>query len=273
MNKHIIDTILSEWSIRSENGLVSDITNEENIQSLYEVCLNTGLSEIHSLNLVNEMVLILEKGKHPERQAYNKNGLLVTFPTPEYKQRAIQKGTHFEINPKSQQSNLFGGGQQAPSQPSPDQNNIGMSPMDAGQSELPRSDSQQPQPPPAQKEVPAPGTPGTPAEPPPAPSAASAPAVQTPAQGQLAVEPTPQTSNPSVVSSPAVPASPPIPKKTPEQVEAEKQIIKQMMDTQDVLPTVAGVGGVGITEQLQKLTKVALEMNLTEAAKFLSKYI
>ena len=53
---------------------------------------------------------------------YNKDGLLVTFPSPEYKQRAIARGTHFEKNPKTAQVNIFGGEAQpapAPAAPAP----------------------------------------------------------------------------------------------------------------------------------------------------------
>jgi hypothetical protein len=57
------------------------------------------------------------EGKYPERQAYNTNGILVTFPTPEYKQKAIARGTHFEENPKRGQANVFTGDEQ-PEQPS-----------------------------------------------------------------------------------------------------------------------------------------------------------
>jgi hypothetical protein len=58
--------------------------------------------------LVNEFSnLVLEKGQYPERQAFNQKGILVTFPTPEYKADAIKRGTHFEKDPTKGQSNLF----------------------------------------------------------------------------------------------------------------------------------------------------------------------
>ncbi len=69
-----------------------------------------NLDEQQSIAIRNDVL----EGKYPERQAYNSNGLLVTFPTPEYKQRAIERGTHFEENPKkSAGSNIF----DPPSQP------------------------------------------------------------------------------------------------------------------------------------------------------------
>lgn len=54
---------------------------------------------------INEVALLTSKffeaGNFPDRQAYNKDGILVTFPSPEYKKRAIDKGTHFAENPKA----------------------------------------------------------------------------------------------------------------------------------------------------------------------------
>ena len=70
--------------------------------------------------IVNQYLNKMLEGKYPERQAYNSNGILVTFPTPEYKQKAIQRGTHFEENPKKGQANVFTGDEQ-PEQPSAQQ--------------------------------------------------------------------------------------------------------------------------------------------------------
>jgi outer membrane biosynthesis protein TonB len=61
-----------------------------------------GVSTEEALDVRNRMM----EGKFPERQAYNANGILVTFPTPEYKQRAIKRGTHFEKNPKQKAPNV-----------------------------------------------------------------------------------------------------------------------------------------------------------------------
>jgi hypothetical protein len=274
-NQNFVNTVLMDWASRSPNGLLSDIVGEDNLNSLHEVLVLKGFSDNEALSIVNEVGIIAEKGKHPERQAYNSNGILVTFPTPDYKQRAISKGTHFEQNPKVSQSNLFGGGQQAPNQstppPTPDS---GTNSMDTKQSTLPPSGTTQPQPQPAQKEVPEPGTPGTPASPAPAPSSNQSPSVQTPAQGQLTAEPIPQsTPTPPNVATPPPPPSPPPVQKTPKEIEAEKAVIKQMLNTNDVLPTVPGVGGIGISEELRKLRRIALEMNLNEAAQFLSNHL
>lgn len=88
--------------IRVPDGIF-DISNQENIEILREYLLR----ENFDVDFVSEYLNNVLEGKFPDRQAYNANGLLVTFPTPEYKQRALKRGTHFEKNPKAVQSNLF----------------------------------------------------------------------------------------------------------------------------------------------------------------------
>lgn len=282
----LLNSILLDWASKSPNGLIEESLSEDDLQALYESLVSNGISESNSINLVNDVGIISEKGKHPERQAYNKNGILVTFPTPEYKARAMANGTHFEKDPKVGQSNLFGGGNQAPQaggQPTPSAPG-----MDAKQTTLPPSDSSNVQTPPAQKEIPEPGTSGTPASPAPAPSSALAPSTEPPAQGQLASEPIPQNNPPNVATQPAA-TQPTIVQKTPSQLAADKNVIKQILNTDDTMPTVGGTGGISglpgigmvgtsgignkLSEQLQKLAKVAIEMNLNEAVKFLSNHL
>jgi len=57
--------------------------------------------------IVNNTAKLFEAGKFPERQAYNKDGILVTFPSKEYRDRAVDKGTHFAENPKKNVGTLF----------------------------------------------------------------------------------------------------------------------------------------------------------------------
>lgn len=262
--ENIIDSVLTDWACNSENGCPT--LDENSIGFLYTSLISNGLIEEDAMGITN---IIAEKGKYPERQAYNKNGLLVTFPTPEYKARAIQKGTHFEKNPKVSQSNLFGGGQQAPQQPTQ-----GVAPttqqgsaMDAGSSALPASDTGKPEEKPQE-----PGTSDTP--PAPAPTAGGSGGVTTtPAQGQLATEPLQQPTVPANVAPPPQPKPVPPVQKTPEEIAAEKEVIKQILDTGDTLPTVPGIGENNVTEQLKKLHDIAVELKLNEAIKILSKLL
>jgi len=268
IDESFINSVILDWASNCNDGMPS--LNEEGVESLYNSLISNGLNEEEAYGVTS---VIAEKGKYPERQAYNKNGLLVTFPTPEYKARAIAKGTHFEKNPKVGQSNLFGGGQQAPNQPAPTDTGgtASNSPMDVGTSELPKSDTQQPQTPPAQKEVPEPGAPGTPAAPP--SGGASVGGSSAPAQGQLATEPIQPTAQPANVSPPSPPPTPPVVQKTPQEIAAEKEVIKQLLDTGDTIPTVPGVGGVGISEEIRKLINIAVDMKLNEAVKVLIKLL
>ena len=94
-----------------ENGIF-DISKQEHIEVLREYLLESNIDS----KIVNQYLNKMLEGKYPERQAYNSNGILVTFPTPEYKQKAIERGSHFEQNPRKGQANVFSGDEQ-PEQP------------------------------------------------------------------------------------------------------------------------------------------------------------
>lgn len=94
LNKLSLDERISDGIFRIENNQHLDI--------FQEYLENMGADIEEAVTARNRMV----EGKYPERQAYNVNGILVTFPTSEYKQKAIERGTHFEINPKKQQPNV-----------------------------------------------------------------------------------------------------------------------------------------------------------------------
>ena len=92
----------SSKDISIEDG-VFDLSKQEHIEILRGNLLEVGMSVETVTDYLNNVV----EGKYPERQAYNKNGILVTFPTPEYKQKAIAKGTHFDKNPRKGDPNVF----------------------------------------------------------------------------------------------------------------------------------------------------------------------
>jgi hypothetical protein len=95
--KNLISTIISEASLdgRIPNGIV-DLKNTDHIQVVAEAMYDACEDE----NIVNEFVQsFVGEGKHPDRQAYNKDGWLVTFPSAQYKQAAIKKGTHYPSDP------------------------------------------------------------------------------------------------------------------------------------------------------------------------------
>jgi hypothetical protein len=104
MNVNFVDDILNKICIdeRIIDGIFS-LDNDFHLDILEEYLVKGGISTNNATIVRNKVV----EGKYPERQAYNKDGLLVTFPTPEYKQKAIARGTHFEENPKKGQTNVF----------------------------------------------------------------------------------------------------------------------------------------------------------------------
>ncbi len=104
----------SSKDISIEDG-VFDLSKQEHIEILRGNLLEVGMSVETVTDYLNNVV----EGKYPERQAYNKNGILVTFPTPEYKQKAIAKGTHFDKNPNKRDANVFTD-DPTPDQPKPE---------------------------------------------------------------------------------------------------------------------------------------------------------
>lgn len=95
--EQFISSIMSEASLdnRISDGII-DMNNINHIvviaEAIYDKC---GDEEV-----VNEFLgSMLGEGKHPERQAYNKDGWLVTFPSKEYRDAALKKGTHYTSDP------------------------------------------------------------------------------------------------------------------------------------------------------------------------------
>jgi hypothetical protein len=94
----MIDKILSDMCLHPaiENGTV-DFTNQEHLSVLAETLHGYEIDPPLIIEAIN--TIIAREGKYPERQAFNKEGWLVTFPSAEYKQDAIKKGTHFSSDP------------------------------------------------------------------------------------------------------------------------------------------------------------------------------
>lgn len=102
---NLIDRILNEVCLdeRIEDG-VPNFDNPLHVDALREYMIQHGIPEDIAKEQCNRIV---EKGQHPERQAYNKDGLLVTFPTPKHKQDALASGTHFDQDPTKPAPNVF----------------------------------------------------------------------------------------------------------------------------------------------------------------------
>lgn len=92
-----IERVISEAALdnRVKDGII-DLHNLEHIQVVAETIYDSCEDE----NMVNEFVEeFMEEGKYPDRQAFNKEGWLVTFPSKEYRDNAIKKGTHSISDP------------------------------------------------------------------------------------------------------------------------------------------------------------------------------
>jgi len=99
--KSLINDICCDGRIKDG---IFDFKNVEHVFVLQEYLENVGCDINY---IVDKTANLFESGRFPERQAYNKDGILVTFPSKEYKDRAVNKGTHFVENPKKAQSNIF----------------------------------------------------------------------------------------------------------------------------------------------------------------------
>jgi len=93
-----IDYILRESCAdeRIHNGII-DVTNIQHLHVIREHILRRTDDEF-ATKVFKALTsdLNLTEGNFPERQAYNTDGTLVTFPDPESKKAAIERGSHFE---------------------------------------------------------------------------------------------------------------------------------------------------------------------------------
>jgi len=208
MNRRILDKILNEVSLdnRVKDG-VFNIEENDHMDALREYLSNRGVDE-ESIREFSNRVL---EGKYPERQAYNAKGILVTFPTPEYKADAIKAGTHFEENPVKSKSNLFqepSAPAKAPSAPPPQEDAPDTKPKSEPKTSLPVSQAS----PPASDDTPS-----------------------APVQAQTTAAPQQAPEGPES-SEPVEPTElPPPPIKSPEEKEANKNAIKTMLKGDDYM--------------------------------------
>ena len=77
---------------------VFDVYNTAHIAILQEYLEGVAPDMTNEISEAIDCIL-KEAGKFPERQAFNKDGWLVTFPSIDYKRKAISRGTHFDTDP------------------------------------------------------------------------------------------------------------------------------------------------------------------------------
>jgi len=228
----VINTILSEVSLDERVNGIFLMENNEHMNALRDYLLEHGIPHQEVVEMTNKML----EGNYPERQAYQKDtGVLITWPTPEYKAKAFKenprKYTDQDPNPKTAAA------------PEP--------------SEKPITNDGEPVANPQQ-------TPELKQEPEPVPAEKTSNIFEP--QQQLKVEPIGQ--QPSSAPQEPQPIKPVV--KTPEIKAAEKEYIKQIFDTDNanlsnLTPT--------LEEQLKTLYKTADELGLREAVTFLTRYV
>jgi hypothetical protein len=94
----ILENLITECECdnRISTGIF-DVYNTDHLVVLSEHMQKYGISESTIESAIESMAL--GEGKYPERQAFNKDGWLVTFPSKEYRDAALKKGTHSVSDP------------------------------------------------------------------------------------------------------------------------------------------------------------------------------
>jgi hypothetical protein len=244
---NIVDNVFAEVCLdeRISDGIFR-LDEEEHMNALRDYFIKRGITREAAVRVTNRMV----EGRFPERQAYNKDGILVTFPTPQHKQKAIQRGTHFEKNPAPQ--NVTPPKGPAPEEPNPSDK----VPVDVKKDEEPEEEPSGGKSLPTSSEEEPGGNPKI-------------------KQGEkeLEIEPPRGEEKPEPPPIPTSPTPPPVPR-TPERIAAEKEVIKQIMNTDDsALTKIEPQLTKECRHQLNELYKKADEWGFKDAITFLTPYV
>lgn len=245
---NILDRVFNEVCLdeRITDGIFQ-MENATHMDALRDYFVKKGVTKEAAIGVTNRML----EGKYPERQAYNKDGILVTFPTPQHKARAIARGTHFEKNPVPQVQQAKAQEPEEPKQAPPGSK---PEPGELPPDEEPEKDKDDDD----DDEGPKGGGGG-----------GKEPTIF---QGGKELEVEPPRGEEPLQKPPQAPAPtvPPAPR-TPERIAAEKEVVKQIMATDDTaLSNVANPVSEEQRRQLRELYKKADEMGLREAVKFLT---
>lgn len=94
----ILENLITECECdnRISTGIF-DVYNTDHLVVLSEHMQKYGISESTIESAIESIAL--GEGKYPERQAFNKEGWLVTFPSKEYRDAALKRGTHAISDP------------------------------------------------------------------------------------------------------------------------------------------------------------------------------
>lgn len=253
---NVLDRVFNEVCLdeRITDGIFQ-MENATHMDALRDYFLKKGVTREAAISTTNRMV----EGKYPERQAYNKDGILVTFPTPQHKARAIARGTHFEKNPVPQVQQQRQEPEEPKKAPPGSKPEPGELPADDDDEHDKDKDDDD------DDDIGGGGSHGG--------GGKGGSIFQ--GDKQLAVEPPRGEEQPEPPPQPPAPTIPVAPR-TPQRVAAEKEITRQILATDDT--TLANVGGpLNVNEvvlhELRELYKKADELGYREAVKFLTPYV
>lgn len=238
---NIVDRVFAEVCLdeRITDG-VFRMDEEEHMNALRDYFIKKGITKEAAIHVTNRMI----EGKYPDRQAWRtEDGILVTWPSPKHKAKAMAE------NPKKYTEKDPAPGTSEP--PKGPEKNDTFRKDDFGDKDLPKSDEKDAE---GDEE-----------------DGKKEPTIF---QGdkQLKIEPPRDLKSPEIVPpSPIVSVAP----RTPERIAAEKEVVKQIMRTDDtVLSNIADpVYEETCKRQLQELYKKADELGYKEAIKFLTLYV
>ena len=256
---NILDRVFAEVCLdeRISDGIFK-MEEATHMDALRDYFLRKGVQREAAIHVTNRMV----EGKYPERQAFNRDGILVTFPTPQHKARAIARGTHFEKNPVPQVQQQRDAAQEDPKQAPPGSKpEPGELPPDEDEKDTDKEKNGGDD---EDEDEDGGGSSG-------GHGGGSGEKGGSIFQGdkELAVEPARGEEQPEPPPQPPSPTVPPAPR-TPERVAAEKEVTKQIFGTDDTsLSNIASP----LSEQLRILYKKADELGLREAVKFLTPHV
>lgn len=263
MTSRILDRVFNEVCLdpRVSDGIFK-MDEAPHMDALRDYFIRKGITKEAAIHVTNRMT----EGKFPEKQAYNREGVLCTFPTPQHKARAIARGTHFEKNPVPQVQQQQDAAQEEPPQAPP-----GSKPEPG---ELPPDDDEDEKDTDKDEDDDDEGGGGGGSHGGGGGGGGDGSVFQ--GDKQLAIEPPRGEEKPESTPQPPQSTVPPAPR-TPERVAAEKEISRQILSTDDT--TLSNIGGpIGVNEskvnhQLRELYKKADEWGFDEAVKFLTPYV
>lgn len=242
----VFDRILAEVCLdnRVSDGIFR-MDETEHMNALRDFFVKKGLAKEEAIHVTNKMV----EGKYPDRQAYRKeDGILVTWPSPKHKHKAMHEnpGKYVEQNPFPKKS-----------EPSSE-------PTDKVPKKEPEPISEpEPTEEPTDKPVEKPGSNLF-------SGGDAGPKIQ---QGDknLSIEPIKGVGQPAAVMSPPISQTP----QTPEKIAAEKEIVKQIVKTDDTALTNVANPLTEIYRQqvIKQLYLEASKLGLKEVVTFLTPYV